>query len=285
MLKNELNINNKNNIKMKNLVIFLVLLVFATSSEVALGQTRQDRAYIAVIDDQISDLESELKALKKDFKKEKKEEIYDLKNKLREAERLANQKPGVVARSIAEVNQAKQDVEFYREQIKEAEAVITNLPIGLLERDLAELKEEKRNYRYSISESDRIPREMSYSTKNRRLRSNVVRREELTLAKIENNINQAIVPVGSEGGYKVIFDNLYSQQVTFILRGMDGGQRMAVALQPRTMESHYVIPGRYSVEYVVGGRKLATVQKLTVDGEQHWYKSIPCFGFVYKAKY
>ena len=115
-----------------------------------------------------------------------------------------------------------------------------------------------------------IPREMSCITKRRRERSNVIRRQELVLSKIEGNLNSTVNPGVSEGGYKVIFDNKYSLNTTFILLGVDGGQRLAVSLAGKTKERHYILPGRYVVEYYVAGRKMNEVGRLTIDGEAHF---------------
>lgn len=268
---------------MKKTISFLVLGIFIISSQAVFGQTSQEKDYIATLDSQINQAEYDLNVLKRTFKREKKRELYELKRDYEASRRIALQKKR--ATSTAEIENAITEMNKYQAEILKLEGTSTTPEIDKIENDLNDLKEKRRKAILAVYDPEDVPREMGICTKNRRQRANIIRREELVLEKIESNINQAIVPIGNEGGYKVIFDNLYGQQVTFIVIPKDGGQRMSVALQPRSMESHFLIPGDYYVEFIVGGRRLASAVNLTIDGEQHWYKSIPCYGFVYKSRY
>lgn len=268
---------------MKKLIFFMISMILFSISHSAFAQTSQEKEQFKIIEREIKLLESELKSYQKGFDKQKKVEAYQLKRELREIERFTDARQN---KDIESLVLAKQIKDSLTSQIDSIESITSNLDIEYKLEELFNMrrKREEMIERWTSPEYN-VPREMSCITKRRRERSNVIRREELVLSKIEGNLNSTVNPGVSEGGYKVIFDNKYSLNTTFILLGVDGGQRLAVSLAPKTKERHYVLPGIYLVEAYVSGRKVGQARRLTVDGEAHSYETEPCFGFVYKERY
>jgi hypothetical protein len=264
-------------------VIVLLVFVFIGSCNLVYGQTRHEKNQLNILESEISKVESVIDKLENKLEKEKKLEIFVLKKKISIAKKYGDPR---VATDFAQVNTVKAENVLLNAKIDSIESINSTIEINLRKTDLVSLQLEREEMITAwTSPQYSIPREMRVITKNRRQRSNVVRREELVLSKIESNLNQSVIPTSTEGGYKIIFDNQYSLNTTFILRGVNGGSKLAVSIAPKQKERHYVIPGNYLVEYYVGGRKLSTVSKLTVDGEVAYYESEPCFGFVYKSRY
>lgn len=268
---------------MKKLILLLIFVLVASMGHSVLAQTAQEKQQMKLIEREVSRLESELKSFQRQLDKQKKLEVYKLQRELREAEKLADTRRNKELESVAWANQVKDSLLL---EIDSIESINTNLDIEYKLEEIFNIRQKKEEMieRWTSPEYN-IPREMSCVTKRRRERSNVIRRQELVLSKIEGNLNSTVNPGVSEGGYKVIFDNKYSLNTTFILLGVDGGQRLAVSLAGKTKERHYILPGRYVVEYYVAGRKMNEVGRLTIDGEAHFYETEPCFGFVYKARY
>ncbi len=268
---------------MKKLILLLIFLLAASMGHSVFAQTAQEKQQMKLIEREVSRLESELKSFQRELDKQKRLEVYKLKRQLREAEKLADTRRNKDLESVAWANSAKDSLLL---EIDSIEAINSNLDIEYKLEEIFNMRQKREEMieRWTSPEYN-VPREMSCITKRRRQRSNAIRREELVLSKIEGNLNSAINPAGSEGGYKVIFDNKYSLNTTFILKAVDGGQRLAVSLAGKTKERHYVLPGIYAVEYYVAGRKVNEVDRLSIDGEIHYYETEPCFGFVYKARY
>ncbi|MDD2354196.1 MAG: hypothetical protein PHX76_02325 [Patescibacteria group bacterium] len=251
---------------MKQLIVFLLLVFIASHS---MAQSAYEKEKMDLIESEIARLEKKQMKLKKELNREKEDQISKLKRDLKKHEK------GTVYTEEASKIQAK---------IDSITNIESNFQLDVLGFDLEYYKNARRDLIESWTKQD-VPRELSYYRKLRRSRANEIRREELVLEKIENNINQRIEGGAVEGGYKVIFDNKYSQNVTFILRALDGSQRFAISLAPRTKERHYILPGSYQVEGIISGRRLRDVSYLNIDGEQHYYETEPCFGFVLKEAY
>lgn len=267
---------------MKNVVVLLLVVLLGSTFGLAYGQTRHEKRQLTFLEEEIGDVEKEIYKFGEELQKEKRLKIFQLKKKISDSKKYGDPR---VAADFNQVNIAKTEQDYLNAKIDSIESINSTYEIQLKNAYLDKLQNKRVEMIASWTRpNNSIPREMRVITKNRRQRSNIVRREELVLSKIEGNIKQ-VKAESSEGGYKIIFDNQYSLNTTFILRGVDGGQRLSVSVAPKTKERHNVIPGNYLVEYYVGGRKSSTVSKLTVDGEIHYYETEPCFGFAYKSRY
>lgn len=131
----------------------------------------------------------------------------------------------------------------------------------------------------------RIPTEVNRVDYNQRERSYTLRREDLVLSQIEKNISSAISPGASEGGYKVIFDNMYIEPVNFMLTAANGSARKAVMVDPGVRQTKYLLPGKYLVTFYVDGRPSGQPRNLVIDGQTCDYKGEACFGFVYMPRF
>lgn len=268
---------------MKKFIVFLTFVLVASLGQDVWAQTRQEKKQMSHIEREISRLESQLKDLQKDLEKEKASELYELKRELKEVEQMADPSQNEDFDSVAEAQARKEEI---LDEIEDVEAISSSMAIDIKREEIGRMEEERQKIIQAwIRPSHSIPREMTAVTRNRRQNSNVARREDLVLSKIEENINQAVSPACSEGGYKVIFDNKYNLNTTFILKGLDGGQRLAISMAPKTKERHNILPGKYLVEYYVSGHRMNSLDRLTIDGEIHYYESEPCFGFVAKQRY
>lgn len=269
---------------MKKLVVFLALIVVATISQPALGQTANQKKQLNLIEEEIDDLKSEIRKDEKQLKAENRKEQIGLQRKLREAEMKADPRR---AKNTDAMAVAKTEAALLRTQIDSMENVLVfedselNFKRQELDGLVADRKEMLTTW---LSEEEVLPEMVTDLKRHRYQNSNVVEREELVINKIKNNLNGAVDPAGSDGGYKVIFDNKYLLPTTFILQGIDGSEKLAVALGAKTRETHYVLPGHYQVKYIVNGRRSKKVDPLFIDGSKHFYESEPCFGFVYKSR-
>lgn len=267
---------------MKNLMIFLAFITVAVISQPVHAQTRHEKKQLSLLENEINRVQIEINNLEREFKINQAKERQELKRRLTLLERQADPR---FAKSAEELEAAVIEIALVQEQLKAVESKISNMDMELKYIEIGELKEKRTEMIAGWYQSENMPKEMSVVTKNRRQRANVVRREELVLSKIETNLSAVEPSAGEYGGYKVIFDNKYGLNTTFVLRGLNGGERLAVSLGPRTKEIHHVLPGKYIVEYHVNGRRLENTKVLTVDGQRHFYESEPCFGFVYMSRY
>ena len=269
---------------MKNLVAFLIFVVILATNQVAFGQSAQEEKKMNLIEKEISRLEKEFFKAEKNLEKEKNLAIFKLKKDLKRANIEGD--PSQARKTTDDVDSAQVRAKLIKFQIDSISLISSNSEIDDIRFDIEYYQNQREKLISAwISQGNVVPRELSVLSKNRRQRANFVRREELVLSKIEGNINQQIDGGSEGGGYKVIFDNKYSLNVTFILRSVDGGERLAVSLAPRTKERHYVIPGKYLVETIISGRKSPIVHELNIDGQKHYFEGEPCFGLVSRSRY
>jgi len=273
---------------MKKLLVFLVVvaLMVAGQQEIFGQMSRNEQNRLSLLESEITQKEKTLSLAEKNLGREKNRAQFLLRQELRKLELQSDPRR---AASMAEIEWAKTQIEIIKTKMDSIESVVSTTQIDIYRNDLLLLQKKRQEMMAEFIDQP-IPRQMSRLTKNRHRNSNVVRREELVLGKIENNIGStstaAIDPARQETGYKVIFDNKNSQSVTFILNPLDGGERLAINLAPRTRVVNYILPGRYLVYFYVNGRKREDLSApLTIDGTRHQYEGENCFGFVYKARF
>lgn len=183
------------------------------------------------------------------------------------------------ASSAEEVEKEKEEISKLESQIATIEAERTQVAgekLESLKLQLAKLQEEQRlNYR-------EVPVELSALRRNRRLNANVLRRQEIGLRVLEQRTNTGATPDFVID--KIIIDNKNGRPANFIFRPLDGGEKLAVSLAPKSKESHHLIPGSYQVEILVNGY-LQGVHRLTIDGSLSYYEGEPCAGFAYTSAY
>ncbi|QQG52392.1 MAG: hypothetical protein HY931_03650 [Candidatus Falkowbacteria bacterium] len=131
----------------------------------------------------------------------------------------------------------------------------------------------------------KIPTEVNRIDYKQRDRSYDLRRDDLVLTKIEQNINSAISPGGQEGGYKVIFDNMYIEPVDFKVFRSNGEQYTSVMVKPGVKRTKYLLPGVYFVHFYVAGKPSGLPCKLTIDGKTYDYDGESCFNFAYMPRF
>jgi len=265
-----------------------VVACLVISQQTLFGQTtRQEKNQLALLESEIVRLENIIVQDTKTLEKDKHEVQFELWKELRRLELQADPRR---AASVAEIEWAKNEMERIKLQIDSVESISPSQDFEFKKTQLTQLQDQRDQLIQTYLFPDQtIPKEMGKLTKSRRQNSNVIRREELVLVKIENNIGgtgAAINPNDEATGYKVIFDNKYSLSTTFALVPLNGGEKLSINLAPRTRADSYVLPGKYLVEFYVNGRKRDELTSpLTIDGTSHQYEGESCFGFVYKSRF
>ncbi|PIR95269.1 hypothetical protein COT93_03385 [Candidatus Falkowbacteria bacterium CG10_big_fil_rev_8_21_14_0_10_37_18] len=159
------------------------------------------------------------------------------------------------------------------------EKAVLNKKISAKQERLEALRENRNNIIYAYTTDDEVPTEISSHERDQRKNSFQVRRQEMVLSKVSDYINGVAISsdaVVSRNGYKVLLINDYYLTVSFVIKGLDGGDDISVTLSPRTKDSVYLLPGRYYASCLDGNRPLGS-KELNVDGSRHSYKGELCF--------
>jgi len=145
-----------------------------------------------------------------------------------------------------------------------------------------EALQSQRNYIVdSYTRSTEVPKELSSRELDQRKNSFAVRRQEMLLEKISNNIHGS--RVDSSNGYKVVLDNNYYKTIVFDIVGNTGGDHASVVLRPKEKRYINLIPDTYTVKCLEGGRQLSS-RIMTIDGSMHDYKGEKCFNFAFVTR-
>lgn len=268
---------------MKELVIFLALMAVAAIGQPVFGQTAQEKKQMSLIEAEIARLENEVRVLEKNEERQTAKDKFELRRQIRELELRADPRR---AKSEEDMLFARTEMNKLWLKIDSLDSLIESFEISFKREEIDRYQDERQAMiKRWTAPSNTIPREMRVVTKNRRLRANEVRREDLVISKIENNLNSAISPTADKSGYQIILDNKSPHLVTFMLRGIKGGESVSFTLSPRTKERHAVVPDVYFVDFFVNGRKVQTqeVNKMTIDGQVRYYEGEPTFGYAYKS--
>jgi len=151
-------------------------------------------------------------------------------------------------------------------------------------RQVADLRNERNNIFLGYATATEVPQEISKRILKRRQRANILRREELVLYKIENDLG-AVDPSEQHSGYKIILDNNYSDPVVFLIIPDNGGNRMAACVASRQKTTVYLLPGDYTVVFEINGRAVGCPKRMSVTGATHIYQGEECFAFAYMPRW
>jgi hypothetical protein len=299
---------------MKKIVI-LILVVVATIGQVLAQATREQ---IAVADREISRAEVDFKKAERDFKSQKAKQLANLNRSSKKWMNVHER-----SESKTEISTAKDSIESLQHRIDSVSALTADANMYAKQKSLQKYKDERTKLLAQFLEikssektvvtnsadttklakaepaakpakatkekadiyDRKIPTEVNRIDYKQRGRSYDLRRDDLVLTKIEQNINSAISPGGQEGGYKVIFDNQYVEPVNFVLRSINGSARKAIMVSPGIRQTKYLFPGKYVVEFYVNGRLSGAPRPLTIDGQTSDYQGETCFGFVYMPRF
>src|SRR5680860_74651 len=295
---------------MKNLVI-LALLVVATIGQ-GFSQTMKEK--INLTESQIKEISSDLKRSEKNFKSGKAKQLAELKrdyrkwqiagsrsddkteiaNALKATTRLQSQIDSINALTSNEEIDAQRD--FLKSwQDKKAELIAQFMEVKSSKKTalanstditkLVALKPAKELKEKADIYDRRIPTEVTNLHYGRRTRSQELQVNDLVLVTVANNMNHAIIPTVSEGGLRVIFDNMYVEPVSFIVRAVNGIARKPIVVDQGKREAHNLLPGKYTVELYINGHISGAPRLLTIDGQTASYKGELCFGFVYAPRF
>jgi hypothetical protein len=268
---------------MKKIVSILVLVMIGLSFQ-SFAQSRHEEKQMNILEDEIIAYKKDIFKEEKKLEKVKKKKMYDLRKDIMHLKKNRTYDFSAEGERLARVAQLERQLDSIglistNEKIEDIKSKINNL-------------ESRRSEIISswTSEEREIPQEMSFFTRNRWKNSNEVEREELAIDKAKRGLRGSSSEE-SPIGLIVLFDNEYSQRVTFHLRPVRGGQRLSVSLAPRSYQTTYIIPGKYTVQREINGRILQKVDLLTVDIEQQlyqlegWDEALPFHGYAYCSKY
>lgn len=287
---------------MKKMFMFLVLMVVAT-----IGQSVFAQNSINLVERQIKAASADVDRSTKKFELEKSRKIAELTREVKHKTAVglrANTSKGreSAANTLKKLNaqidsvsklptnaevQTKTkllaNLQQQQKALSEAQLAIQSKPTLIKDSTPGSVKESKKTV---VDPYDRsIPTRLTKLDRNQRSRSHSTRLDELVIAKVEQNINAILVPAGQTGGYKVVFDNMYTQTVDFKVVSINGIIREPIVLDPGTKQVEYLLPGKYRVEFYVNGHMSGQPRTLTIDGQTCSYKGIDCFGYVYMPKF
>ncbi len=282
---------------MKKSVIIMVMLVVSTVSAISLSAqpTKQERKQLESLDREIRKLDFQINRLELKIYSSGYShidylgEIKILKAKVDSLARFKPKNVVEMAQRDAQITKLDSMIQHdYQQLAKQPD--VRNLVQDLnwkwqhLEK-LIKIRDVIYDHVYT---SNQIPKEMGNVTVHRRLNSNVVRRQEMVIGKIENNLNGTSVSVAptdtgmiTSAGYKVIFHNYYYDNVNFRVEPLNGGDRTSYTLKSGGKEVHYLIPGSYLIHYYSAGTELCSPQIMTIDGQVRSYEGEPCYNFAY----
>jgi hypothetical protein len=123
--------------------------------------------------------------------------------------------------------------------------------------------------------SDRLFRGLEYRHADR-VETNEARREELTFQKLKQN-----PVIGDSLGLMGIISNKYYMPITFKFSPLDGGESKSLLVGSGRIITEKLIPGKYLVHYLNGGREICEPQKMTVSSVINSYDGIDCHWFAY----
>lgn len=276
---------------MRKIVVLLSLAIMATS---ALAQTIQEKKQIRALESEIRKIKRDAAILENKLSFDYSDQISALNSRNvvlvkmisieKDSARRAKLEDSISINKETAARLAYRSISVDREDVQQ--------DIKVKNKKIASLEKERDNifFRYATTRS--VPVELSPRELKRRQRSNVLRREDLVLAKIEANISASssstsINPSNSSvssAGYKVILVNDYVLPVSFVIRPIDGGEKKTIIVPASKKDVVYLIPGRYEVSFFQGAN-LHNTDILTVDGSTHRYDGEDYFGFAYMSRF
>lgn len=159
--------------------------------------------------------------------------------------------------------------------------------IGRKKQKIFDLQNERDNIFLGFATTREVSKEVSRREVKLRQRGNYLRRQELTLQKVESNLS-SVDPSGlsgTDGGYKVIVANDYIMTVTFVISPMDGGEEKTIVIDAHKKIDVYLVPGRYLVSALSESVASYTDKQMTINGSTHIFKGEECFNFIYMPRF
>ena len=134
---------------------------------------------------------------------------------------------------------------------------------------------------YAYVTDQGTPKELTGREEYRRLRGNVIRRQELTFQKI------ALSPVYGDkvNGFEGIIANFYVVPITFQFVPLNGGEGKSILVDGGKTVKEKLIPGNYRVHFLNGGKELCPPSDFTVDNVVQQYNGESCHWFTYMPRF
>jgi|GEM_PF-3508743 hypothetical protein len=273
----------------KIVVITMILAIAAVAGTNAYGQrTAQERKQDRVLKREINRTEKDIKEMKRKMGPDNSLRIETLKEEVKVLKNdFLNTGEPVQKNQISQMIKVREN-ELISLENKIADRGKLEEELEVLEEKSSDLQLEKNTKLYYYVTNTDIPREVAAHTETRRKRGNNLRREELVLKKIENNLSSIM---NGEGGLKVILKNDYNLPSTFYIYPTDGGEETSESLEksgaknsvgaPTDRKVIYLIPGIYSVACRRGSEQIRHLGILTIDGQKRGFRGEDCCNFAY----
>lgn len=282
--------------KMKKALLLVIVAMIAVPS---FGQSRQERKQIRLLDKEILKNQKEVSRLKDEKKVDYSEVIKNTQKKIDSLQKEFNQAASL--RLLNSLNSEIKSEARYKSKLEEKmvgfdKNKFIEIQIQNKEKLIVELQNQRNLIFDRYATTTEIPKEVSRRTFKLRGRSNILRREELSLKKTEIILNSSIVdssnsqcaikPSGKKIGYKVLIDNEYWRAITFEFVPIDGGEFNSANVKPTRnsiFTEIYLLPGTYEVRYKNGGEEIFLRQIMHIDGVVRNYQGQDCFNFAWTA--
>jgi hypothetical protein len=290
---------------MKKMMLVLVLMVVATVGQLL----AQD---LASVNRQIKKTEADVTKAEKKFEVEKSRKIFSLQREIKNQTLISSRADDtkrrdevnlVIIRLNGQVDSVKglkkvadPEVKAISKELYDLQQKQATLLNAAKEQQskivtaTATAKDSSRKVpvvvKTPVNPCDRsIPTRLTKLDRNQRNRSHETRLDELVIAQVENNVKATFDPASQQSGYKVVFDNMYTQPVNFIVRASGGIGRVSLVVEPGVIRTKYLLPGNYTVEVYVNGILSGQSRPMKIDGQECDYKGMACFGYVYMPRF
>lgn len=273
---------------MKSRILVIVFAISVFSGLFCGCYTNQFGSYYE--DSKISYLESEINHEKRDVEELKSKLIPDYSVDIKRMEKLSDSLANAITRDTLNERESLrylyEDNQSHLYELKSAFAAFGNnakIQDEILKKE-KRIKELETFHESIINEYisyNGVPKEITRYEAEARSMANDLRRQEMVLKKVENNLGQSKNDASSEDkGLKIIVENNYGADITFMICPIDGGEQTAVCLASKKMTEINLIPGKYIVSTYAGGRQIGEPRNLSVDGTIRNYKGKACYNFI-----
>lgn len=279
---------------MKKLTVFVVILAAFLSGSLnssLSAQTRQEKKQISAIEKEIS-----LKQVEANRFKNQMEDLgFYASAEARVVRVIAGLKADTSApkdiKTFALAQKELKEKNLLLVKIQEEKAKATAKNKGLTEAAnlvyarIDELENSRQVILDRYTTTTNIPREMTHNTMKRRLQANVIRREESSLDVLEHLPVFGDI-VDTTLRLKAILANTMINDVTFLVKQLDGGLPQPIVIAPGETSEIFLVPGNYVVivKNNSTGRIVGT-GSMPIDRVVKYYKGLECHGFASTPRY
>lgn len=281
---------------MKKINVISAVLVVMTAT--IFGQTVQEKKQMSVLETEIMKTREEVAYLERDLEFDLSPAIDTLKGQISSLyDRIKSEQDSTVIEALKDsLSLKKKEVQRLSKKTISVDRGEAQSDIATKKAKIAGLERERETIFLKYATSVNVPKELSARELRRRERTNVLRREDMVISKIEANIaststsatSMSVDPASTpatQAGYKIILVNDHVLPTNFIISPVNGGEGKGVLLGSLKKSITYLIPGRYLVTFQQSGETKGLPQILNVTGEVKIINGESCFGYAYMSRF